>query len=69
MTQAVVSYSNLQRVSVGTSLRSISGPIRLQVSLEKGTFQDPVTDFSIIFLIILKSVTILIYFVRAFLNS
>ena len=69
MTQAVASYSNLQRVSVCTSLRSISGPIRLQVCLEKGTFQDPVAVFSIIFLIILKSVTILIYFVRAFLNS
>ena len=62
------SYLNLQRVSICRGLRS-SDSIRLQVPLEKAHSRTLRLPFLITFLIIIKSVTILIYFLRAFLNS
>ena len=62
------SYLNLQRVSICRSLRS-SGSVRLQIPLEKETLQDTAATLFKTFLVILRRVTILMYLVRAFLNS
>ena len=61
------SYLNLERVFICRSLRS-SGCKGVQVPLEKGTFQITAA-LLIMFLIMLRNVTILIYLVHAFLNS
>ena len=61
------SYLNLERVFICRSLHS-SGCKRLQLPLEKGAFQITAA-LLIMFLIMLRNVTILIYLVHAFLNS